>query len=88
MGDMFSLYKYENQLYVMRLTGKEIKNYLEMSYNLWTNTMKSPDDHLLLLSNDTRDDSQRLGFKTSRLIRLCCWYRLRSRCNEALWTEG
>ena len=25
--------------------------------------MKSPDDHLLLLSNDTRDDSQRLGFK-------------------------
>ena len=63
VGDMFSLYKYENQLYVMRLTGKEIKNYLEMSYNLWTNTMKSPDDHLLLLSNDTRDDSQRLGFK-------------------------
>ena len=63
VGDMFSLYKYENQLYIMKLTGKEIKDYLEMSYNLWVNTMKSADDHLLLLSEDTRDDSQRLGFK-------------------------
>lgn len=63
VADMFNLYKYENQLYVMRLTGKEIRNYLEMSYNLWVNTMRSADDHLLLLSEDTRDDSQRLGFK-------------------------
>lgn len=63
IGDMFSLYKYENQLYIMKLTGKEVKDYLEMSYNLWVNTMKSADDHLLLLSEDTRDDSQRLGFK-------------------------
>ena len=37
VGDMFSLYKYENQLYIMKLTGKEIKDYLEMSYNLWVN---------------------------------------------------
>lgn len=59
---MFKLYKYENQLYVMQLTGEEIRKHLEMSYSLWVNTMKSSDDHLLLLSN-TKNDAQRLGFK-------------------------
>ena len=63
VSDMFKLYKYENQLYVMRLTGKEIRRHLEMSYDLWVNTMKSPDDHLLLLDQQTQGDQQRLGFK-------------------------
>ena len=63
VSDMFNLYKYENQLYVMRLTGEEIRKHLEMSYDLWVNTMKSPDDHLLLLDNQTWGDQQRLGFK-------------------------
>jgi 2',3'-cyclic-nucleotide 2'-phosphodiesterase/3'-nucleotidase len=63
VSDMFNLYKFENQLYVMRLTGEEIRKHLEMSYNLWVNTMKSPDDHLLLLSENTFGDQQRLGFK-------------------------
>lgn len=63
VSDMFNLYRYENQLYVMRLTGEEIRRHLEMSYNLWVNTMKSPDDHLLCLSLNTWNDQQRLGFK-------------------------
>ena len=63
VSDMFNLYKYENQLYVMRLTGKEIRRHLEMSYDLWVNTMKSPEDHLLLLDQQTQGDQQRLGFK-------------------------
>lgn len=63
VSDMFNLYKFENQLYVMRLTGEEIRKHLEMSYDLWVNTMTSPDDHLLLLSESTYDDQQRLGFK-------------------------
>ena len=62
VADMFNLYKYENNLCTMRLTGKEIRKHLEMSYDLWCNTMKSPEDHLLLLSN-TQNDAQRLGFK-------------------------
>ncbi|MBR6287652.1 MAG: 5'-nucleotidase C-terminal domain-containing protein [Bacteroidaceae bacterium] len=62
MSDMFNLYKYENLLYLMRLTGREIKNHLEMSYALWTNQMKSADDHILLFG-DTKNDAQRLGFK-------------------------
>ena len=63
VSDMFNLYKFENQLYVMRLTGEEVRKHLEMSYNLWVNTMTSPDDHLLLLSESTYGDQQRLGFK-------------------------
>lgn len=59
VADMFSLYKYENFLYTMWLTGREIKDYLEMSYALWTNRMKSPDDPLLLLKeNPAGDDRQ------------------------------
>ncbi len=63
MSDMFNLYKFENKLYVMKLTGKEIHHYLEMSYDLWVNTMTSADDHLLLLDQETKGDAQRLGFK-------------------------
>lgn len=62
VGDMFNLYKFENQLFVIRLRGDEIRRYLEMSYDLWINTMKSPNDHLLKLSETTRGDQQRLGF--------------------------
>ncbi len=47
VGDMFKLYHYENFLYVMKLTGKEIKNALEYSAALQFNRMKSPNDRLL-----------------------------------------
>lgn len=50
MSDMFNLYKFENMLYTMVLTGKEVKDFLEMSYDFWVNQMTSPDDHLLLLN--------------------------------------
>ena len=52
VSDMFNLYKYENLLYTMKLTGKEIKDFLEMSYALCTNQMQSPDDHLMLLNEE------------------------------------
>lgn len=52
VSDMFNLYKYENLLYTMKLTGKDIKDFLEMSYALWTNQMQSPDDHLMLLNEE------------------------------------
>ena len=51
MSDMFNLYKYENMLYVMELTGQEIKDYLEYAYSIWTNQMKSANDHLLLFKD-------------------------------------
>lgn len=55
VSDMFNLYKYENMLYVMTLSGKEIKDYLEESYYMWTNQMKSSEDHLLWLKEKRRD---------------------------------
>lgn len=45
--DMYKLYKYENQLYLMELTGEEIDGHLEFSYALWTNQMTGLEDHLL-----------------------------------------
>ncbi len=57
--DMFNLYKYENLLYTMELTGKEIKDFLEYSYGGWMNTMKNADDHIL---NFKKDDKGNLIF--------------------------
>lgn len=62
VSDMFALYKYENFLYTMRLTGREIKGYLEMSYGQWTNRMRGPEDHILLLDT-VSDNGRRQGFK-------------------------
>lgn len=50
LSDMYKLYSYENELCVVDLTGKEIKSYLENSYERWVTTMASPDDHLLRLN--------------------------------------
>ena len=61
IADMFKLYKYENDLYVMKLRGHEIRKHLEMSYDQWVNTMTSPADHIMLLSDD--NTSTRPGFK-------------------------
>lgn len=64
VSDMFNLYKYENMLYTMNLTGKEILGALEMSYALWTNRMQSPDDHILLFREQRRDGAEdRASFK-------------------------
>ncbi len=46
-GDMFKLYRFENLLYTVSMTGEEISKYLEFSYSGWLNTMKGPDDYLL-----------------------------------------
>jgi 2',3'-cyclic-nucleotide 2'-phosphodiesterase/3'-nucleotidase len=51
---MFKLYRFENMLYTMSLSGDEIKKYLEYSYNEWLNTMKVPDDNLLKFRVDDK----------------------------------
>lgn len=61
--DMFNLYKYENMLYTMKLSGKEIKDFLEESYAIWTNQMKSKDDHILLLKKDDRGGKTKYRFE-------------------------
>ena len=62
-ADMFKLYRFENLLYVLRMTGEEIRKHLEFSYDMWTNIMTSPDDHALRLNKDSKEDQQRTGFQ-------------------------
>lgn len=45
--DMFNLYRYENLLYTIEMSGQEIKDYLEFSYGNWFNQMKNENDNLL-----------------------------------------
>ena len=62
-ADMFKLYRFENLLFVLRMTGEEIRKHLEFSYDMWTNTMTSPNDHALRLNKDSKEDQQRTGFE-------------------------
>ncbi len=48
-NDMFTLYPYENSLCVMNMTGKEVKDYLEYSYNQWIKN-PSEDGHIFKMS--------------------------------------
>ena len=61
--DIYRLYRYDNSIYMIRMSGKEIKDYLEMSYDLWINTMHSPDDHLMKTISYEYDNKKISFFK-------------------------
>ncbi len=63
-NDLFTIYPFENQLFVVKMTGKEIKNYLEYSYDSWINTISTSGETLLKISNrpDARTGSKRWSF--------------------------
>ena len=63
ISDLFNLYKYENKIYILNMTGEEIRKHLELSYDLWTNTMSSSSDHIMQLETNNQQDMQRYGFK-------------------------
>jgi 2',3'-cyclic-nucleotide 2'-phosphodiesterase/3'-nucleotidase len=48
VSDMFQLYRFENMLYTMELSGQEIDSYLEYASGLWFAQMAGPDDPMLL----------------------------------------
>lgn len=60
-NDMFTIYPYENQLFVVKMTGEQVKNFLEYSYNMWIQTAQSPADHVL---NIREGDDPRTGQKS------------------------
>lgn len=62
VGDMFKLYKYENLLYVLNMTGQEVKDFLEYSYNLWVKEVKNPEDGMLLLNSKNKFKNQYYNF--------------------------
>ncbi|MCP4313701.1 MAG: bifunctional metallophosphatase/5'-nucleotidase [Bacteroidetes bacterium] len=52
VSDLFKLYRFENMLYSMILSGSEIDGFLEHAAGIWFTTMKKPGDHLLQFSED------------------------------------
>ena len=60
-NDMFTVYPYENQLFVVNLTGEEIVRCLEYSYDNWIQT---PGAHVLKIAcrPDPRTGSERWSF--------------------------
>jgi 2',3'-cyclic-nucleotide 2'-phosphodiesterase / 3'-nucleotidase len=71
VSDMFKLYRYENLLYRMELSGKEIDGFLEHAVGPWFNTMKGPGDHLLKFSpgEPVRLDAPSYNFSSAAGIR-------------------
>ena len=63
-NDLFTLYQYENQLFLLTMSGKEIKDYLEVSYDQWINTVSGPGEHVLKISDtpDPRNGNGRWSF--------------------------
>ncbi|MBR4827173.1 MAG: bifunctional metallophosphatase/5'-nucleotidase [Bacteroidales bacterium] len=59
--DMFKIYPFENQLYVLTLSGAEFKNMLEYSYDKWIVT---PGEHVLNIrcGADARSGASRWSF--------------------------
>lgn len=52
MRHLFTLYKYENQLFTLSMTADEIRKYLEFGFANQFNTMTSANDHLLAFKLD------------------------------------
>jgi 2',3'-cyclic-nucleotide 2'-phosphodiesterase/3'-nucleotidase len=61
-NDMFTIYPYENQLYVLNVTGGELKRLMEYSYDKWICT---PGDHVLRIKEgaDARSGAARWSFE-------------------------
>jgi len=54
----FELFPGESYLYSLRMTGEEIRDYLEYSYAQWYRTMRGPYDHLVRFSQEGTADVQ------------------------------
>jgi len=62
MRQLFTLYKYENLLFSIRMTGEEVVKFLEYGFGNQYNTMKSENDHLLAFKTDEKGDIERNNF--------------------------
>ena len=72
-NDLFTLYPYENQMFVLKLSGRELKDYLEYSYDGWIRTAEDvkavaegrSQNHVLRIrqSGDARYSQKRWSFE-------------------------
>ncbi len=68
VGNMFSIYKFENMLSVIRLTGEEIKKFLEYSYDEWIDN-PSKSGHLIKVTKRGRIINRVYNFDSAVGIR-------------------
>ena len=61
-NDLFTIYPFENQLYEIKLTGKEIKGYLEYSYSKWLAEPGSPTTLRIVERSDPRNNQTGWSF--------------------------
>ena len=61
-NDLFTIYPFENQLYVVKMTGAELQKYLEVSYDKWINTISKPTDHILQIRGGDDPRTQQRGW--------------------------
>jgi 2',3'-cyclic-nucleotide 2'-phosphodiesterase/3'-nucleotidase len=55
IGDMYRLYRFENFLYTVTMTGDEIDRHLEHSAGLWFDTMEQSTDYMLMYRYDDNE---------------------------------
>ena len=60
-NDLLTIYPYENQMFVVRLSGEEIRKYMEYAYDMW---IQQGGEHVLRIENqpDARTGSKRWSF--------------------------
>lgn len=63
-NDLFTIYPYENQLYKISMSGKEIVDCLEYSYDAWIQNPLTSGGHVLKIANrpDSRNGNTRWSF--------------------------
>ena len=62
-ADLFNLYRYENYLCVIKLTGSEIKQYLEYSIDLWFDNKENKDGNWLLYGENAKSKNAGYSLK-------------------------
>jgi 2',3'-cyclic-nucleotide 2'-phosphodiesterase/3'-nucleotidase len=65
MRDMFKLYRYENFLCTLKMSGKEVRDFLEFSANLWFDSLTEESTSVLLLRKDAKKDRYGLPLKNA-----------------------
>ena len=64
-NDLFTIYPFENQLYVITMTGQEVVDYLEASYDRWIVTMTKLGDHVLKIERKPDFRTGQMGWSFS-----------------------
>lgn len=67
MRQLFTLYKYENLLFTMRMTGADVQKFLEFGFDRQFATMQSANDHLMAFEKNEKGEIEINGNRPSLL---------------------